>query len=80
MDMQMPELDGYATTRTLRDRGLDLPIVAVTANAMNDDSLKCIEAGCDDYVPKPIDPDRLLNTVQRLLLYRRGHLGPIPVR
>lgn len=76
MGMQMPELDGYATTRSLRDGGFVKPIVAVTANVMREDSEKCLSAGCGDYVPKPIDPNRLLKTVQRLLLRKPGPPGP----
>jgi len=67
MDMQMPVMDGLSATRAIRanPRFRDLPIVAMTANAMVSDREKCLEAGMNDHVAKPIDPDQLFATLAR---------------
>ncbi|WP_319543391.1 response regulator [uncultured Pseudodesulfovibrio sp.] len=71
MDILMPIMDGWQTTRAIRsfeaEKGLPpSPIVAVTANAFEEDRQKSLEAGCTDFLPKPIRKKALLNCVARL--------------
>ena len=68
MDVQMPVLDGYAATRVLRTTHhiTDLPIIAMTANAMRTDRDACIEAGMDDHIGKPFDLNQLVALLKRM--------------
>jgi CheY-like chemotaxis protein len=62
----MPEMDGYETMRQIRlqKKYKSLPIIALTAKAMNDDKQKCIDAGANDYIAKPVDMERLLSLMR----------------
>jgi signal transduction histidine kinase/CheY-like chemotaxis protein len=63
MDIQMPKLNGYQATTKIKEIKPYLPIIAQTAYAMPNDNIKCIEAGCDDYISKPINSDLLLEKI-----------------
>ncbi|MHC4551628.1 MAG: ATP-binding protein [Planctomycetota bacterium] len=67
MDIMMPVMNGYEAVKQLRSNGCDLPIIALTANAMKGDDQKCCEAGCDGYLPKPINRDTLVELLESYL-------------
>jgi len=67
MDMQLPLMNGYEATRRIREIKPDLPVIAQTANVMAEDRDECLEAGCNDYIPKPIDKNVLYHKVNRFL-------------
>jgi len=76
MDMQMPVMDGFTATRVLRERGLQVPIFALTANAMKGFEKEVLEAGCTGYLTKPVDIDVLLQTLADLLGGKRTARAP----
>jgi PAS domain S-box-containing protein len=84
MDCQMPHMDGYETTRTVRrreadaGRNLHIPIIALTANAMNYDKERCIQTGMDAYISKPLTLDNLATAIARLLTGREPDANETP--
>ena len=71
MDVQMPEMDGYKATRAIRASGhpfaMDVPIIAMTANAFVDDVRDAIDSGMDAHIAKPVQVDKLKATIQEVL-------------
>ncbi len=65
MDIMMPGMDGYATIRAIRtqDRFASLPIIAVTGKVVNGERQRCLDAGANDYVPKPVNTEELLKAI-----------------
>jgi CheY-like chemotaxis protein len=74
MDMRMPGLSGEETARALRKLGVDAPIVALTANAFEEDRRRCLAAGMNDFLVKPLSPDALRVMLTRWA--RRGWTRP----
>jgi two-component system sensor histidine kinase/response regulator len=76
MDIQMPEMDGYEATRRIRSQpwGASLPIIAMTAHAMEEERRKALETGMDGHVSKPVDPDAMFETMRRF--YRPAGSAP----
>ena len=79
MDCQMPEMDGYEATRTLRASGFTAPIVAMTANAIKGDRERCLEAGMNDYMTKPMDLKVLRTTLARWLGAQPSRVAELPL-
>lgn len=63
MDIQMPIMDGYTAARKLREQGFARPIIALTAHAMSDEHQRCIQAGCDGYLSKPVQRQKLVDMI-----------------
>ena len=83
MDMNMPIMDGFEATKAIRkleiEKGLpEAPILALTALAMRGDRDKCLEAGCSDYMPKPLEPRQLIQVCTQMISHRVVELKPAP--
>ncbi len=77
LDMQMPNLNGYETARQLRQLGYVGPIIALTADAMQGDMNKCLEAGCNDYLSKPIDKFAMLQKISEMISTPTASSSPL---
>ena len=66
LDIQMPDMDGYETIKIMRERGYVLPVVALTAHAMQSDKQRCLDAGMNAHIAKPVNFDKLKEILQNL--------------
>jgi two-component system, cell cycle response regulator DivK len=67
MDISLPVMNGYEATMRIREKNTTLPIIGLSAHAMSGDRDKALEAGCNDYLTKPVDEDQLLRVVRQFL-------------
>ena len=74
MDIQMPNMNGYDATKIIRKKGYKMPIIALTAYAMKGDEQKCLNVGCDAYLSKPVDAEKLFDTVSKFLSFESGFM------
>ncbi len=76
MDIQMPEMDGFEATEAIRNFEKEnrnhIPIIAITAHAMSGDKKRCLDAGMDDYISKPIQPQKLVDTIEKWTYHKRN--------
>jgi CheY-like chemotaxis protein/nitrogen-specific signal transduction histidine kinase len=80
MDIQMPVMDGYEATKAIVKTGTPVPVVAMTAHAMSGEKGKCLKIGMKDYVTKPIDTNRLFNTLIRHIEPREREAPPLSIK
>ena len=80
MDMQMPVMDGYTAAGILRERGFEVPIIALTADAMKGTETRCRSAGCTGFLTKPIDMDKLVESLGEILQTEGLQLSPSETR
>lgn len=67
MDISLPVMDGLEATRIIREEKGQVPIIALTARAMTSDRIESIEAGCNEYISKPVDREHLIDTIKALI-------------
>ena len=67
MDIKMPVMDGLTATKTIREKHPDIPIIALTANAFDSDRVLAMDAGCNDFLAKPVSSEACIETIKRFL-------------
>jgi CheY-like chemotaxis protein len=67
MDIQMPDMNGLTATEEIKKFNRKIPIIAQTANAINEERLRCLEAGCDDFITKPVNITELFEKIDKWL-------------
>jgi len=80
MDIQMPVMNGYEAAMALREKGLSIPIIALTAHVMKGDEEKCLEAGCNEHLPKPVEQGKLAEILEKYLLQEAGTTAEMSAR
>ena len=71
MDIQMPEMNGLMATEEIKKFNPDIPIIAQTANAINEEKVRCMQAGCNDFITKPVNINELYDKINKWLVQRQ---------